>query len=239
LVYEVRLQNFEGPLDLLLHLIKKNDINIYDIPISQITSEYISYLDMMRRFNLNLAGDFLIMASTLIKIKSRMLLPQPQGDNPEEEDPRKELMDRLLEYKKVKAVSQIFRDREHKQSQLHGRPIYYFKEDYYTVEATVFDIMDAFSRVISSMKEDFREIIQEEVSVEEKIMQIENMLEEKEYILLSEIFSQQKRKLDIIAFLLALLEMIKMKRVCARQSKIFGEIRIYRVQPKVLDAVPG
>jgi len=235
MTYKLRLSNFEGPLDLLLHLIKINEVNIYDIPIATITNQYIEYLDMIRELDLEIASEFLVMAATLMEIKSRMLLPTEPGEEEPEEDPRFELIEQILEYKRYKEFAGHLEERVEVESDLFRRN---FKEDMDVetgdplIEASIFELLQAFKRVLEyATEESFREITLEEESVEERMQQIREQLLEKDNILLDEIFKGEvKTKSILIATFLALLELVRMKEVAARQTKQFGEIRLFRLQ---------
>ena len=229
--YRVKLEVFEGPLDLLLHLIKKNELDVFNIPIAQITADYLNYIKLFRRLNLDFAGEFLVMASTLINIKSRMLLPSVETAEEEEpEDPRAELAARLMEYQKFKEAANILKEREAIQRNIYGRlPIVPQDEDY-TIEATLFDLLDAFQRMAFRVEKEVREIIQEDLRVEDRIREILDLLENRRFINFGTIFSGQRTKRLLIVTFLALLELIRLRMVFARQAKPFGDIRIYRAK---------
>ncbi|MCJ7646763.1 segregation/condensation protein A [bacterium] len=235
MAYRVRLEVFEGPLDLLLHLIKKNELDIFDIPIAEITSDYLNYIKLFRRLNLDFAGEFLVMASTLIHIKSRMLLPSIETVEEEEpEDPRLELAARLMEYQKFKEAASIFKEREAIQRDIYGRlPIVPLEEDY-TIEASLFDLVDAFQRVVFRVEKEVREIIQEDIRVEDRIREILNLLENRRFINFETIFSGQRTKRLLIVTFLALLELVRLRTVFARQARPFGDIRIYRAKHELM-----
>jgi segregation and condensation protein A len=235
MAYRVRLEVFEGPLDLLLHLIKKNELDIFDIPIAEITSDYLNYIKLFRRLNLDFAGEFLVMASTLIHIKSRMLLPSIETVEEEEpEDPRLELAARLMEYQKFKEAASILKEREAIQRDIYGRlPIVPLDEDY-TVEASLFDLVDAFQRVVFRVEKEVREIIQEDIRVEDRIREILNLLENRRFINFETIFSGQRTKRLLIVTFLALLELVRLRTVFARQARPFGDIRIYRAKHELM-----
>jgi len=231
MAYRVRLDVFEGPLDLLLHLIKKNELDIFNIPIAEITSDYLNYIKLFRRLNLDFAGEFLVMASTLIHIKSRMLLPSIEAAEEEElEDPRVELAARLMQYQKFKEAASILKEREAIQRDIYGRlPIVPQDEDY-TIEASLFDLVDAFQRVVFRAEKEVREIIQEDIRVEDRIREILNLLENRRFINFETIFSGQRTKRLLIVTFLALLELIRSRMVFARQARPFGDIRVYRAK---------
>lgn len=235
MTYKLKLSNFEGPLDLLLHLIKLNEVDIYDIPISTITDQYIEYLEMMKELDLEIASEFLVMAATLMEIKSRMLLPTQPSEEEEEEDPRFELIEQILEYKKYKELAGNLGGKAEVESQFYQRN---FKEevDIETgeplIEVTLFELLQAFKHVLEyASEEPFREITLEEVSIEEKMNEIRARLKDKTNLLLDEVFEGAvKTKIALISTFLALLELIRLKEVVARQTKLFGEIRIFLLQ---------
>jgi len=226
--YGIKLEIFEGPMDLLLHLIQKNDLDIYDIPISKITSEYVAYLDIMKYLNLEVAGDFLVMAATLMKIKSRMLLPS--HDNDEEGDElKKELVNRILEYKKFKEASKILHTNLESRKDIFSRNTEpEFKEDDFGVEVTIFNLLDAFRTVLEKAKKTPKEIIKEECTVEEKIKLILFELETRRFLAFFSLFSEDETKRSVIVTFMALLELLKTGDISVKQDKSFGEIRIYR-----------
>lgn len=233
--YKVRLEVFEGPLDLLLHMVKKNDLDIFNIPIAEITADYLNYIKLFRKLNLDFAGEFLVMASTLIHIKSRMLLPSIETVEEEElEDPRAALAARLMEYEKFKEAASILKEREVIQKGIYGRLPLIPQDEDYTIEATLFDLLDAFQRVAFRVEKEVREIIQEDIKVEDRIQEILNLLENKRFINFETIFSGQRTKRLLIVTFLALLELIRLKMVFARQARPFADIRIYRAKRELV-----
>jgi len=233
--YKVRLEVFEGPLDLLLHMVKKNDLDIFNIPIAEITADYLNYIKLFRKLNLDFAGEFLVMASTLIHIKSRMLLPSIETVEEEEpEDPRAALAARLMEYEKFKEAASILKEREVFQKGIYGRLPLIPQDEDYTIEATLFDLLDAFQRVAFRVEKEVREIIQEDIKVEDRIQEILSLLENKRFINFEAIFSGQTTKRLLIVTFLALLELIRLKMVFARQARLFGDIRIYKAKRELV-----
>lgn len=243
--YKIKLQIFEGPLDLLLYLVKKDHLNIYDIPIKEVTQQYLRYLNLMQLLDLNIAGEFLVMASTLMQIKSKMLLPQRdetqiEAQQEEEEDPRAELVRRLLEYEKFKEIAENLRQRESNQREVFKRPkgqldkgLEDNKEVYF--EASLFDLITAFSQALKDVpKELFYEVIKDEFTIEEKIHQILHLLLTSPHARLSELFRQAKNKMEIIVIFLSILELIRLKEILARQKELFGEIEISRNRENIL-----
>jgi segregation and condensation protein A len=237
MTYKVKLEVFEGPLDLLLYLIKKEELDIYDIPIAKITDQYLEYLELMKLLDLNIAGEFLVMAATLMHIKSKMLLPPDQlgEEEKEEEDPRAELVRRLLEYRKFKEAAEELAHMESHQKHFFARagtagakeepvPI---KDEFF--EASLFDLITAFTKVLKDIPKDvFHEVIKDEFTVSEKIHDILHMLVEKPLVLFTYLFRTAKNKMEIITMFLALLELIRLKEVTVRQSAPFTDIEITR-----------
>jgi segregation and condensation protein A len=236
MTYKVQLEIFEGPLDLLLYLIKKEELNIYDIPIAGITEQYLDYLKLMQLLDLKLAGEFLVMASTLMQIKSKLLLPvEEREQEEEEEDPREELVRRLLEYKKFKEVAERLERLEQAQSQVFRRRATGQIEDetegeqgeYF--EASLFDLISAFSKILKVIpRKEFLEIIKDEFTVEKKVHDLLHLLVVKPVIYFSKLFEKAKNKSEIIAIFLAILELIRLKEIVIRQKRAFSEIEIMR-----------
>ncbi len=231
---DVSLEVFEGPLDLLLHLIKKNDLEIKDIPIAEITHEYLQYLDLMKDLNLEMAGEFLVMASTLMQIKAQMLLPAP--DAAEEEtgpDPRAELVNKLLEYQRFKEAAGTLTAYNEK-----AKDIYYrktppaFEKDDFLLQATVFDLLAAFKRVLDQAPREVGQILREEITIEAKIREVLDLLQNRESLAFEELFKGSVRRIDFIVTFLALLELIRLKQIVAMQSETFGTIRVFRLSPE-------
>jgi segregation and condensation protein A len=234
--YPVRLENFEGPLDLLLHLIKKHEVNIYDIPIALITHQYLEYIDLMQEMNLDVAGEFLVMAATLIHIKSRMLLPRPDPaqDDPEE-DPREALMRRLLEHQKFKAAAGLLHEREQVRAAQWQRPderVAAIAGDDYEpeLEVDLFSLMAAFRGVLERASRKPRMVIPpEQISIEDRIAQLLSRLSETDACGFEDLFADgDGSKPFLIVTFLALLEMIRLKLVRAFQAGGVGEIRVYK-----------
>ena len=236
--YKIKLEVFEGPLDLLLYLIKKEELDIYDIPITRITEQYLEYIGMMESLDLEMAGEFLVMAATLMQIKSRMLLPpDPDGTPVDEVDPRAELVRRLIEYKAFKEASERLRDFEQKRSGQFGR---FGMNDWIEselldggespfVDVSLFDLINAFSKVLKSLPKDtFHEVTEDEFSVAEKAHEIFHRLAREPVIRFSSLFRQAKNKSEVIAIFLALLELIRLKEVAVHQPSHFEDIEITR-----------
>ncbi len=234
--YKVRLEVFEGPLDLLLYLIRKDEINIYDIPIAKITEQYLEYLNLMQLLDLKLAGEFLVMASTLLQIKSKMLLPpeEREGEEEEELDPRAELVQRLLEYKKFKEAAGYLEKLENAQSLTFKRKVASGsldipeQEEVY-FEASLFDLIAAFSKILKTVpKKEFLKIIKDEFTVERKVHDLLHLLVGKPVLYFSQLFERAKSKVEIIVTFLAVLELIRLKEIIVRQRHPFDEVQIMR-----------
>ena len=234
--YKVKLDSFEGPLDLLIHLIRSNEVNVYDIPIALITEQYLSYLALMQELNLDVAGEFLVMAATLIHIKSRMLLPRPdptQDDQPE--DPREALVRRLLEHQKYKAAAELLHERETVRSAQFMRPDARVADaagDEYEpeLEVDLFSLLAAFKGVLERASRRPRMVLPpEEIPIETRIEQLLARLSETEACGFEDLFADGdgSRSFVIVTFL-ALLEMIRLKLVRVYQSMGSGAIRVYK-----------
>jgi len=240
--YKIKLEVFEGPLDLLLYLVKKDHLNIYDIPIAKVTGQYLQYIDLMQLLDLNIAGEFLVMAATLMQIKSQMLLPAEEGlaAEGEKEDPREELVRRLLEYEKFKEIASSLRQKETDQREIfkrpkveEGKPEKEKKGVYF--EASIFDLINAFSRALKDVpKEVFYEVVKDRFTMEEATHKILHLLLVNSQVKLSELFGQAKNKMEIIVTFLAVLELIKMKEIIALQSELFQEIDITRNKENII-----
>ncbi|MDP9292650.1 MAG: segregation/condensation protein A [Verrucomicrobiota bacterium] len=235
--YKVKLEIFEGPLDLLLYLIKKDEIDIYDIPIERITKQYLDYLQLFKILDLDVAGDFVVMAANLIYIKSRSLLPvdqRPPEETAEEDDPRWELVRQLIEYKKFKDAAAHLQQREILQENTFARlpETPDFESERPLADVSVFDLINAFQNVLKRLdvREDLREIFAENFTVSDKIELIMKMSATGVSLTFSELFSRVVSRTEIVVTFLALLELIRLKQLRARQSEEFGEIEFQRVE---------
>jgi segregation and condensation protein A len=233
--FPVRLVNFEGPLDLLLHLIKKNELNIYDIPIAIITEQYLEYLDLMSELDLDVAGEFLVMAATLIHIKSRMLLPRPDPTQEDpDEDPREVLMRQLVEHQRFKAAAELLHEREIQRSAQWGRPDGRVSEvvgeaPEPEVEVDLFSLMTAFRQVLERARQRPRVVLPaEQIPIETRIEQMLTRLSETDACGFEDLFADVATRAGMIVTFLALLEMIRLKLVRVFQQGSFGPIRIYK-----------
>ncbi len=244
---------FEGPLDLLLFLIKKEQIDIYDIPIAKITEQYLEYLDIIKLFDISVAGEYIVMAATLMQIKSRCLLPQQQDTGPVPEnvsDPREELVLRLIEYKQFKEVSITLSEIHQKRTEMLKRQGTDFQVEFQKqdkiFEASLFDLIAAFSRVLKGIPKDtFREVIKDEFTVEEKIAQLRQKVSiGAEEIVLNVLIASAASRLEIVALFLALLELIRLKEIEVFQEKAFGEVVVKKrilefVSSNLIEQVTG
>ncbi len=242
--FPVKLENFEGPLDLLLHLIRKNEVDIHDIPIALITQQYLDTIQLMQDLNLDVAGEFLVMAATLIHIKSKMLLPRPEtaaGVEGEEEDPRDALVRRLLEHQKVKAAAGLLHEREQLRAAQWQRPdevVAHIAGDEYEpeLEVDLFSLLTAFQAVVGRAKLRPKVLLPpEQIPVEVRIDQLLARLSETEAMGFEDLFADVNDRGGLIVTFLALLEMIRLKLVRVFQSGSFGPIRVYK-RPRPIDA---
>ena len=234
--YEIKLDIFEGPLDLLLYLIRKNEIDIYNIPIALITEQFLSYLDLMRSLNLDLAGEYLVLASTLVHIKSKLLLPPAEGEGEEEEgeDPRKELVRQLLEYQAFKDAALHLDERPLLERDVFTRgaltedPVSSGEEEEEMTEVDIFELVSAFRRIIAGLdlREDL-EIDAEKMSLTDRINEILEKLSEQGQITFAELLGDRVDRRRIIYTFLAILELMKLRMIRAYQSGPFGAIRLF------------
>jgi segregation and condensation protein A len=235
--FSVKLAQFEGPLDLLLHLIKKNEVNIHDIPIAMITSQYLAAIALMEELNLDVAGEFLVMAATLIHIKSKLLLPRPEtaaGVEEEPEDPRDALVRRLLEHQKFKAAAGLLHEREQWRAAQWQRPDERIAEITGEgvepeLEVDLFTLLSAFQAVVERAKHRPKVLLPpEQISVETRIEQLLLRLSETQACGFDDLFADARDRSGLIVTFLALLEMIRLKLVRVFQSGSFGPIRVYK-----------
>jgi len=240
--YRVKLEIFEGPMDLLLYLIKKDEIEIKDIPIARITEQYLEYLTLMRELDISIAGDFLVTASTLIYIKSKMLLPPApriEGEEDLVDDPRAELIERLLEYQKFKSAAQMLHSRGEIESASFPRGQLETDKSNPEVSATVFDLLRVFREILKRVESEAQmEIQREEVTMAEKLAQINARLESGEEINVREIFELSRTKRELILTFLAFLELVKEFRIHLTQRELFGDIFARKRTPPVFDLMP-
>lgn len=237
MTYQCKLDIFEGPLDLLLHLIKEEKMDIYDIPIAQITRQYIEYLEMLQELNLELVGEYLVMAAELTRIKSKILLPAPETDEEFDagagEDPRAELMRRLREYQRYRDAAFELRLKEHDRQQVFVRggqiEIEESHEGKELVDASVFDLLKAYQKILGtkSFEKDY-EIEITEMSVTGRIQHIMEILNASESVTFGSLFTVLNSKQEVVVTFLAILELMRLKLLRVQQTRHFETIRIYK-----------
>ena len=233
----VRLERFEGPLDLLLHLIKRDEVDIYDIPIAHITQQYLAYLDLMRSFDLEVAGEFLVMAATLMRIKAKMLLPLPAvGEEAEDGDPRDELVQRLVEYRQFKEAAGTLKVREEERRLLFERGMLPGEDEAGPLPlapATLFDLLDALNRVMARVPERVVYDVQaEQYHVDDKMALITRLTTEEGPQVFSALLLRCHVRAEMVVTFIALLELIKLGAIAVVQSEAFGEISIVARMPE-------
>ncbi|MCX7843186.1 MAG: segregation/condensation protein A [Clostridia bacterium] len=242
----IKIQNFEGPFDLLFHLIEKNQLNIYDIPINEITDQYMDFLFAMQQMDLEIASEFLVMAATLLHIKSRMLLPDRKEKQEDEVDPREELILKLVEYKRFKEFSEILKEREkHWEKVVYKLPeaIEYDKEEVLLelspdeLRSVYLGILERNEKKMNRNVTGITQIIQhEKVSLKSKMREVLRNLFNNVFIRFSDLFSLEKKsRTEVVTGFLAILELSRMKKVILEQSRQFSEIIVYRNKDSFLD----
>jgi segregation and condensation protein A len=234
--YQVKFEVFEGPLDLLLYLIKKEEVDIYSVNLTKLASQFIEYIEMMREFDLEIAGEFLVMASTLMYIKSRELLPVDQQAQVEEEedgeDPRWELIRQLVEYKKFKDAAAQLQELEARQEGVYPRlpikPVFEEEKPLAKPDVSIFDLLNAVNSVLKRFekRDNPREIYEDKWSVSEKIEHIVKVMTTQAAVRFSELFESATSRSEVVCTFLALLELIRLKQLVCAQSGDFGEIEI-------------
>lgn len=245
--YQVKFEVFEGPLDLLLYLIKKEEVDIYSVNLTKLASQFIEYIEMMREFDLEVAGEFLVMASTLMYIKSRELLPVDQQAQVEEEeegeDPRWELIRQLVEYKKFKDAAAKLQELEARQEGVFPRlpikPVFAEEKAPAKLEVTIFDLLNAVNSVLKrfEQRDNPREIYEDKWSVSQKIEQIVNLMTTQPGLRFSELFEDATSRSEVVCTFLALLELIRLKQLVCAQSSDFGEIEIRKRETPAASSV--
>jgi segregation and condensation protein A len=226
--YKVKLSMFEGPLDLLLYLIRKEEVSIYDIPIARITEQYLDYLRAMQELDIGVAGEFLVMAATLIHIKTQMLLPRdPDAVGEEMEDPRKELVYQLLEHQKFKSAANVLHQRATMEAAAFTRASMDEDKDNPEVAATVFQLFEVFKEVMDRRRAITEiEIARDEMTMAEKIAEIKLLLNSSDTVSARSLFERAGSRREMVLIFLAVLELVKGLQIRLRQSKIFGDITI-------------
>jgi len=249
-VLRLHLDKFEGPLEVLLYLIKAQEIDVFDIPILMITEQYLRFIEVMHDENLEVAGDFLVMAATLIQIKSRMLLPPDvetgEEDEFEEEDPRLELVEKLLEYRRYRDVAERLQFLETERERLFARstkPALDLPPDAEEelLEVTLYDLVSAFKGMLKFFVEDnFHTVEGEGASVDDKVEYIEQRLTSEGSIAWTDLFKHCRSRVELVCCFLAILEMCRMGRIRAHQHHAFEEIRLFPAEPsQIVESAPA
>ena len=235
--YQIVLPIFEGPLDLLLHFIRENKLDIYDIPIVEVTDQYLQYLSLMESLDLEIAGEFLVMAATLLEIKSRMLLPPDPtvGEDEEYSDPRTELVERLIDYQRYKEAAELFREHESNRMLVFTRGEQEFEIDYahFAMEDVApIDLLEALRRVLAEVGEGEEEVTtlsRRKITVRMRMSEIWRRVNAAEKaVLFDDLFEDTKTRTDIVITFLAILELLRLQKVKVKQTGVFGRIEIAR-----------
>ncbi len=237
--YQVTLELFEGPLDLLLFLVKRDDLDIHNIPIAHITKEYLGCLDLMKEFNLEVAGEFLVMAATLMAYKSRSLLPSQESPEEEGPDPTSELAQKLLEYQKFKEATKYLAAKSAEMEDVFFRGAPHFEEADKSPNLSLFELMDHIRAILADAQDDSREVLGEEFPIEEKMEKILFLLSEKPVIDWEELFADERKRRGIIACFLAMLELTKLQKIFVRQDANFRKIRIFKKETSADEDPPA
>jgi segregation and condensation protein A len=236
--YKVQFEVFEGPLDLLLYLIRKEEVDIYEVNLTKLATQFLEYIETMRLLDLDIAGEFLVMAATLMYIKSRELLPvdqqvEAEGDE-DEEDPRWELIRQLVEYKKFKDAAATLQEMEARQGEIYprlpGKPEFPEQPVDLKPDVSVFDLINAVNNVLRRFetRDDLRDIFDDRWTVSEKIEQLSGVVAERSRLKFSELFDHVTSRSEVVVTFLALLELIRLKRILVEQTESFDEIEIRR-----------
>lgn len=229
---KIKIGDFAGPLDLLLFLIKQEQANIFDIPIARITEKYLEYIRLMKRLDISIAADFLVMAATLIEIKSKMLLPRDPmiSEDEEIEDPRKELVDRLLEYEKFKTAAGMLYERTTIEQAIFTRGPIESDDNNAEIDATVFDLLTVFQKIVARHVDEIKmEIHREEISLADMLKSLHQRIREKGELRLLEFFEEMHSKRELVTAFIAVLEIVRTEGVKLLQDKTFGDIILRRV----------
>ncbi|MFF0826861.1 segregation/condensation protein A [Brevibacillus sp. NPDC003359] len=241
MAYSIKLDSFEGPLDLLLHLIDKAEVDIYDIPIAEITEQYLATIDKMQELQLDVASEFVVMAATLLSIKSKLLLPKKEEHvfqqfldmDVDEIDPREELVARLLEYKRYKMLAENLREMEIGRNQVFTRPAenlspYVREEDHTVTNVSLYDLINALEKLVKKTKEKepITKVSRDEISIKDRMTEIRQVVRGGGMVRFSELFTQGATRTEIVTTFLALLELMKAKHITCVQNQLFQEIII-------------
>jgi len=243
--FKVQFEIFEGPLDLLLYLVKKEEVDIYEVNLTKLATEFIAYVDLMRQLALDIAGEFLVMASTLMYIKSRELLPKDQqavveGEE-EGEDPRWELIRQLVEYKKFKDAAGRLQEMEATQENVYRRtaPKLEFEAPAQRMQVSIFDLVNAVNVILKRfVAADTRDIFEDKWTVSEKIETIVNLIRERPAVKFSELFAAATSRTEVVVTFLAMLELIRLKQIVIAQPEAFAEIEIAQAPPQPVAPPP-
>ncbi|GAB4379154.1 MAG: segregation/condensation protein A [Calditrichia bacterium] len=242
--YKIRLPIFEGPFDLLLYLIRKHEVDIYDIPIAQIIRQYLEYIKLMKMLDLDIAGEFIEMVATLMLIKVRMLLPTPVLEGEEEpEDPRAQLVAQLLEYQQFKIASQSLGELEAQRRRYFPRSVpdqitsnKDGEEDEFLEDVSLFDLLTAFKRALDNIpKVTVHKVNVIKITIEEQVAFLFRQIGKRPYALFREIVKPLRSRMELIVTFMALLDLMRLQFLCAKQSEAFGEIRIIPLQPLTME----
>jgi len=228
----IKMGDFAGPLDLLLYLIKQEQANIFDIPIARITEKYLEYIRLMKKLDIAVAADFLVMAATLIEIKSKMLLPRDPTitDEEEFEDPRQELVDRLLEYEKYKTAAGMLHERSTIEQAIYTRGRTETDDDQGEIDATVFDLLSIFQKIAERHKDEVKmEIERDEISLADMIKDLKRRIFEHGELSLLKVFEEMSNKRELVTAFIAILEIVRTESVKLLQQGTFGDIILRKV----------
>ena len=245
--YKVKFEVFEGPLDLLLYLIKKEEVDIYEVNLTKLATQFLEYIEVMRQLDLEIAGEVLVMAATLMYIKSRELLPVEDRATPETEDddgadPRWELIRQLVEYKKFKDAAGQLQMLEERQENVFARTPFQpsFEAPAQQPEVSLFDLINAVNNILKrvSQREDARDVFEEKWTVSEKIAHLLQLLAEKTALRFSDLFAAATSRSEVVVTFLAMLELIRLRQLVAVQNEPFGEIEIRRAPPQAPPSAP-
>ena len=233
--YQIVLPIFEGPLDLLLHLIRDNKLDIYDIPIADVTDQYLTYLAVMESLDLDVAGEFIVMAATLLEIKSKLLLPpDPKSEDDEEPiDPRQELVDRLIEYQRYKEAAEMFKDWESERMKVFSGAAREIEIDYPAFvlkDVTPVDLLEALRRILADVGEGEEEVTtltRRKISLRMRMSEVYRRLTNcGQLVLFEDLFEDQRQRTDIVITFLAILELLRLQKIVVKQGEVFGQIEI-------------
>ena len=236
MAYQVRLEHFEGPLDLLLFLIREHEVDIYDIPISMVTQQYLQYLELLKLLDLEVGSEYLLMAATLLRVKSKMLLPRRSEEEEDEAvDPREELVQRLLEYRQFKEAAGVLNEHQDRNADVfYHPPAAPLDEDMNGVESldsrlagnlNLWDLLQAFRLTLDRARDDFdRTVERETISIEDRMDDILENLKKRKNLFFSALFQEDLTRPFLIVTFLALLELIRQNRVVFEQTDTLGEI---------------